>query len=104
MFIGRKAEINFLNAEIPVFELYQEEDVDLALAQRDKILFVLYGRRRVGKTFKFLKLICFCFCHPCNAFQVYPQPIARSCNCNVFWTFCFLLFDCLFNTVCKNNF
>ena len=32
-------EINFSNAEIPVFELYQEEDVDLALAQRDKILF-----------------------------------------------------------------
>jgi phage gp29-like protein len=31
-------EINFPNAEIPVFELYQEEDVDLTLAQRDKIL------------------------------------------------------------------
>jgi phage gp29-like protein len=31
-------EINFSNAEIPVFELYQEEDVDLTLAQRDKIL------------------------------------------------------------------
>ena len=89
MFIGRKDEINFLN------ERYQSPNAELI---------VLYGRRRVGKTFKFLKLICFCFCHPCNAFQVYPQPIARSCNCNVFWTFCFLLFDCLFNTVCKNNF
>ena len=32
-------EINFSNAEIPIFELYQEEDVDLTLAQRDKILF-----------------------------------------------------------------
>ena len=31
-------EINFSNAEIPVFELYAPEDVDLTLAQRDKIL------------------------------------------------------------------
>lgn len=31
-------EINFVNTEVPVFELYQEEDVDLTLAQRDKIL------------------------------------------------------------------
>ena len=31
-------EINFPNAETPIFELYQEEDVDLSLAQRDKIL------------------------------------------------------------------
>lgn len=31
-------EINFPNADIPIFELYQEEDVDLTLAQRDKIL------------------------------------------------------------------
>ena len=29
---------NFNNAEIPVFELYAPEDVDLTLAQRDKIL------------------------------------------------------------------
>ena len=31
-------EINFSNAEIPVFEMYEPEDVDLTLAQRDKIL------------------------------------------------------------------
>ena len=31
-------EINFGNAEVPVFELYEPEDVDLTLAQRDKIL------------------------------------------------------------------
>ena len=31
-------EINFPNADIPVFELYAPEDVDLTLAQRDKIL------------------------------------------------------------------
>lgn len=31
-------EINFPNEDIPLFELYQEEDVDLVLAQRDKIL------------------------------------------------------------------
>ena len=31
-------EINFANAEVPVFELYEPEDVDLNLAQRDKIL------------------------------------------------------------------
>ena len=31
-------EINFPNSEIPVFELYAPEDVDLTLAQRDKIL------------------------------------------------------------------
>lgn len=31
-------EINFANAEVPVFELYEPEDVDLTLAQRDKIL------------------------------------------------------------------
>jgi phage gp29-like protein len=31
-------EINFSNAEIPIFELYAPEDVDLTLAQRDKIL------------------------------------------------------------------
>ena len=31
-------EINFTNAEVPVFELYEPEDVDLTLAQRDKIL------------------------------------------------------------------
>jgi len=31
-------EINFSSEEVPVFELYQEEDVDLTLAQRDKIL------------------------------------------------------------------
>ena len=32
-------EINFSNADIPLFELYAPEDVDLTLAQRDKILF-----------------------------------------------------------------
>ncbi len=32
-------EINFTNAEVPVFELYEPEDVDLTLAQRDKILY-----------------------------------------------------------------
>ena len=31
-------EINFSNEEIPVFEMYAPEDVDLTLAQRDKIL------------------------------------------------------------------
>lgn len=31
-------EINFSNAEIPVFEMFTPEDVDLTLAQRDKIL------------------------------------------------------------------
>lgn len=31
-------EINFTNAEVPNFELYAHEDVDLTLAQRDKIL------------------------------------------------------------------
>src|SRR5574344_1192245 len=31
-------EINFSGADVPVFEMYQEEDVDLTLAQRDKIL------------------------------------------------------------------
>ena len=31
-------EINFANAEIPKFELFEPEDVDLTLAQRDKIL------------------------------------------------------------------
>lgn len=31
-------EINFTEAEVPVFELYEPEDVDLNLAQRDKIL------------------------------------------------------------------
>ena len=31
-------EINFANAEVPVFEMYEPEDVDLTLAQRDKIL------------------------------------------------------------------
>lgn len=31
-------EINFLNAEVPVFEMFAPEDVDLTLAQRDKIL------------------------------------------------------------------
>ncbi len=31
-------EINFANQEVPVFEMYQEEDVDLTLAQRDKII------------------------------------------------------------------
>lgn len=31
-------EINFSNAEIPVFEMFAPEDVDLTLAQRDKIL------------------------------------------------------------------
>ncbi|MBO6181516.1 DUF935 family protein [bacterium] len=32
-------EINFSNADAPVFELYAPEDVDLTLAQRDKILY-----------------------------------------------------------------
>ena len=31
-------EINFNNSDVPVFELYAPEDVDLSLAQRDKIL------------------------------------------------------------------
>ena len=31
-------EVNFSNAEIPVFEMFAPEDVDLTLAQRDKIL------------------------------------------------------------------
>ena len=31
-------ELNFPNQNIPVFEMYEEEDVDLTLAQRDKIL------------------------------------------------------------------
>lgn len=31
-------ELNFGNAEVPQFELYEEEDVDLTLSQRDKIL------------------------------------------------------------------
>ena len=31
-------ELNYPNAEVPVFELYAPEDVDLTLAQRDKIL------------------------------------------------------------------
>ena len=31
-------ELNFLNSEIPEFELYEEEDIDLNLAQRDKTL------------------------------------------------------------------
>lgn len=31
-------EINFSNSEIPVFELYEPEDVDWDLAQRDKLL------------------------------------------------------------------
>ena len=49
-------EINFSNAEIPVFELYQEEDVDLALAQRDKILFdsgVKFTKEYFIKTYGF---------------------------------------------------
>ena len=33
-------ELNYPNAEVPVFEMYEPEDVDLTLAQRDKILFV----------------------------------------------------------------
>lgn len=32
-------EINFSNAEVPIFEMYAPEDVDLTLAQRDKILY-----------------------------------------------------------------
>ena len=32
-------ELNSPNAEVPVFEMYEPEDVDLNLAQRDKILF-----------------------------------------------------------------
>lgn len=32
-------ELNYPSADIPVFELYEPEDVDLTLAQRDKILF-----------------------------------------------------------------
>ena len=31
-------EINFSNADVPVFEMFAPEDVDLTLAQRDKIL------------------------------------------------------------------
>jgi len=31
-------EINFTNKEIPVFEMFEIEDIDLGLAQRDKIL------------------------------------------------------------------
>ena len=31
-------EINFSSENIPVFEMYEEEDVDLTIAQRDKIL------------------------------------------------------------------
>ena len=31
-------EINFSNEEVPIFQLYAPEDVDLTLAQRDKIL------------------------------------------------------------------
>lgn len=31
-------EINFPNTEIPVFSMYEEEEVDLTLAQRDKVL------------------------------------------------------------------
>ncbi len=31
-------EINFTSEQVPVFELYEEEDVDLALSQRDEIL------------------------------------------------------------------
>lgn len=31
-------ELNFTNTEVPQFELYEEEDVDLTLAQRDKTL------------------------------------------------------------------
>lgn len=31
-------EINFSSAEVPIFEMYAPEDVDLTLAQRDKIL------------------------------------------------------------------
>jgi phage gp29-like protein len=31
-------DINFANQDVPVFEMYQEEDVDLTLAQRDKII------------------------------------------------------------------
>lgn len=31
-------EINYSNAEVPVFEMFAPEDVDLTLAQRDKIL------------------------------------------------------------------
>ena len=49
-------EINFSNAEIPVFELYQEEDVDLTLAQRDKILFdsgVKFTKEYFIKTYGF---------------------------------------------------
>lgn len=32
-------ELNYPNVDIPVFELYEPEDVDLTLAQRDKILY-----------------------------------------------------------------
>jgi len=32
-------EINFNGKDVPVFEMYEEEDVDLTLAQRDKILY-----------------------------------------------------------------
>ncbi len=31
-------DINFANQDVPIFEMYQEEDVDLTLAQRDKII------------------------------------------------------------------
>src|SRR5574344_312203 len=31
-------EINFASADVPVFEMFEEEDVDLNIAQRDKIL------------------------------------------------------------------
>ena len=49
-------EINFPNADVPKFELYQEEDVDLALAQRDKILFdsgVKFTKEYFIKTYGF---------------------------------------------------
>ncbi len=31
-------ELNFASEEVPIFELYEKEDVDLVIAQRDKIL------------------------------------------------------------------
>lgn len=31
-------EINFASADVPIFEMFEEEDVDLNIAQRDKIL------------------------------------------------------------------
>lgn len=49
-------EINFPNAGVPKFELYQEEDVDLTLAQRDKILFdsgVKFTKEYFIKTYGF---------------------------------------------------